>query len=199
MAEDTKEITDPKLLAALTPKPYAPHGWQNDIELDVTGGTDPTDITAANWATIQKFTRSFTWAGGDVLDANGYLADKDSTNTDVTGHAATAAITGTMMLGDICAEYIMSMLLSTGVKRRTRARVTMASGMQIVSEVVIENIVPLGGNGNAKSTFTFTIALVGNPIVTQLGRTVTGVDYGGNHLIDQTASSDKVNGSGQQQ
>lgn len=197
MADESKEITDPKVLAALTSKPYAPHGWQNDVQLDITGGTDPTNLEGADFETIQKFTRSFTWAGGDVLDANGYLIDKDSTNTDVTGHAATMAITGTMMLGDLCAEYIMSLLLATGLKRRTRAKVTMASGMQIVSECVIENIVPLGGNGNAKCTYTFTIALVGNPVVTQFGRTVTAADYGGNHLIDQTASSQKVDGAGQ--
>jgi hypothetical protein len=166
MAEDTKV------------QPYFPHNWRYDVEIDTAGGLDPTNIENAKFASIAAFTTNIVPAPGDVINNTAYYIDKDASNAEVTGHAKTYAITGNVLIGDPACDYILNLekMDATGNDAKTLMRLTYPDGTTKVMSVTVENIVPAGGNGNAKANLTFTLAQNGTAIVTDPAGTVQNGD-----------------------
>lgn len=149
------------------------HNWKNSIEIDTKGGLDPVaDLAAASFASLAAFITGITPTPGDVIDSSIYFIDEDNSNSEVTGHARTWAVTGNVLQGDAACDFLQKLEDedATGDGAKTLVRFTKANGTVKVYQCTIENIVTVGGNGNAKSTMTFTIAANGvaniNPTTT---------------------------------
>lgn len=146
------------------------HNWRNKVEIDTTGAIDPKNITESNFATLDNFMTGITPTPGDVIDSANYWVDEDNTNSEVTGHARTWAITGNVLQGDKACDYIQSLedTDATGDAAKTLVRFTKANGVVKIYQCTIEDIVTIGGNGNAKSTLSFKIAANGVPATSNL-------------------------------
>lgn len=136
------------------------HNWRNSIEIDVTGSMDPTNIESAQFESLAAFITGITHTPGDVIDNSIYFINKDETSPEVTGHARTWAVTGNVLQGDPACDYLQKLedTDATGDDVKTLVRMTKANGTIRVFLATLENIITIGGNGNAKSTMTFTIA-----------------------------------------
>lgn len=155
------------------------HNWRNKVELDTKGCLDPKEIEEADFATLDNFMTGITPTPGDVIDSANYWVDEDNTNAEVTGFARTWAITGNVLQGDPACDFIQMLedTEATGDNAKTLVRFTKANGVVKVYQCTIENIVTIGGNGNAKSTLSFTIAANGMPAISNLADE-TGDDGG---------------------
>lgn len=159
-------------------QPYFPHNWRYGVEIDTAGGLDPENITNAKFASIAAFTTNIVPAPGDVINNTAYYIDKDASNSEVTGHAKKYAITGNVLIGDPACDYILNLEKAdaTGDDAKTLMRFTYPDNTTKVMSVTVENIVPSGGNGNAKANLTFTLAQNGTAVVTKPGDTVHNGD-----------------------
>lgn len=146
------------------------HNWRNKVEVDTKGGLDPKNIEDAVFATLDRFMTGITPTPGDVIDSANYWVDEDNTNAEVTGFARTWAIAGNVLQGDPACDFIQMLedTEATGDKAKTLVRFTKANGVVKVYQCTIENIVTIGGNGNAKSALSFTIAANGMPAISNL-------------------------------
>lgn len=149
------------------------HNWRNGIEIDTAGNLDPAQATDATFVTLAAFMTGITPTPGDVVENANYWADKDNSHSDVTGHARTWAITGNVLQGDPACDFIQGLedKEATGDDVKTLARFTKANGVVKVYQVTVQNIVTIGGNGNAKSTLTFTLAANGMPVTSTVDET----------------------------
>lgn len=146
------------------------HNWRNKVEIDIKGNLDPKNVDEAEFATFDKFMTGITPTPGDVIDNSQYWADEDNSNAEVTGYARTWAVTGNVLQGDDACDYIQGLedKEATGDDAKTLVRFSKANGVVKVYQCTIENIVTIGGNGNAKSTLSFTLAANGTPAISSL-------------------------------
>lgn len=148
---------------------YFAHNWRTKFEIDTKGGLDPTaDVAAASFQDMHAFLTGVTPSSGDVIANDVYFSDEDNSNSEVTGHAKTLAITGNVLIGDPACDYIRKLEAedATGNADKTLLRITEVDGSVRVQQVTVENIVLMGGNGNAKRTLSFTLAFNGKPVNT---------------------------------
>lgn len=171
--------------------PVFTHNWKNDVEVDINGNQDPSDTSNTNFKSLKKFMTTLTPTPGDVIDNASYYADEDNTNSEVTGHNRSWAIAGNVLQGDPACDFIQKLEDSDAVGNgaKTLVRFTKANGTVKVYNCSIENIVTIGGNGNTKSTLTFTIDANGKPVIGS-ATAVTGVS------LDKTALTGKVGDTG---
>jgi hypothetical protein len=153
------------------------HNWRNHIYIDVAGNKDPKDTSKADFKTLDNFITGITPTPGDKIDSSNYWVDKDNTNHEVTGHDRTWNITGNVLQGDPACDYIQSLEDNdvTGDDVKTLVKFTKANGVVKIYQCSIENIVTIGGNGNAKSNMTFTLAANGMAEVTTPSSSGAGV------------------------
>lgn len=137
--------------------------YKNILSIDVKGSQSLDDLTKAEWADLLEGINQITPAGGDVVDASSYWADKGFTNSEVTGKNVSFAIAGHRILGDKAQDYVASKFFAIGKTLRTLVKWTDPTGAYIVAKATLTSIVPFGGNANAKQTFSFTLAINGEP------------------------------------
>ncbi|RRG08820.1 MAG: hypothetical protein DUD32_10110 [Lactobacillus sp.] len=147
------------------------HNWRNDVEIDTSGSLDPTNIANAKFSSLAAFITGITHTPGDVIDNAIYFADKDENSPEVTGHARTWAVTGNVLQGDPACDYLQGLedKDATGNDAKTLVRITKANGTVRIFLATLENIITIGGNGNTKSTMTFTIAQNGAAVFSKVG------------------------------
>ncbi|MCB5223063.1 phage tail tube protein [Lactiplantibacillus pentosus] len=147
---------------------------KNKFEIDVAGNQDPAgDLTKANWARLAAGISGVTPAANETDDNTAYFDGDGFTDTDVTGKRITIAFTGHRVVGDVAQDFVASKFLSIGQNLKTLGRWTDTNGNVVVSSVTLTAIVPMGGNANAKQTFSFTMSFNGKPIMTDnTGKTV---------------------------
>lgn len=147
---------------------------KNKFEIDVAGNQDPAgDLTKANWARLAAGISGVTPAANETDDNTAYYDGDGFTDTDVTGKRITIAFTGHRVVGDAAQDYVASKFLAIGQNLKTLGRWTDTNGNVVVSSVTLTAIVPMGGNANAKQTFSFTMSFNGKPIMTdKSGKTV---------------------------
>lgn len=138
------------------------HNWRNHMLVDVAqSGLDPNNVgSTADFETLDNFMTGVTPAAGDVIDSVAYWANKDESSPEVTGHAHTWALTGNVLQGDKAADFFQKLedTDATGDDAKALFRYVKANGTVRTFVGTIENIVTAGGNGNTKSTMSFTIA-----------------------------------------
>lgn len=147
---------------------------KNKFEIDTAGNQDPTgDLTKATWARLAAGISGVTPAANETDDNTAYYDGDGFTDTDVTGKRITLAFTGHRVIGDAAQDYVASKFLAIGQNLKTLGRWTDTNGNVIVSSVTLTAIVPMGGNANAKQTFSFTMSFNGKPIMTdKSGKTI---------------------------
>lgn len=147
---------------------------KNKFEIDVAGNQDPTaDVSKAKWSQLAAGISGVTPAANETDDNTAYYDGDGFTDTDVTGKRITIAFTGHRVVGDAAQDYVASKFLSIGQSLKTLARWTDPDGNVIVANVTITAVVPMGGNANAKQTFSFTLSFNGKPTMTdKSGKTV---------------------------
>ncbi|AVK60253.1 capsid protein [Lactobacillus sp. CBA3605] len=147
--------------------------YKNIFEIDTAGSQDPKDVTKATFAPLAAGISGVTPAANETDDNTAYYDGSGFTDTDVTGKRITLAFSGHRVVGDKAQDYIASKFLAIGPNLKTLARWTDADGNKIISLVTMTAIVPMGGNANAKQTFSFTLSFNGKPIMTDnAGKTV---------------------------
>lgn len=147
--------------------------YKNVFEIDTTGSQDPTDTTKATFAPLAAGISGVTPAANETDDNTAYYDGAGFTDTDVTGKRITLAFTGHRVIGDAAQDYVASKFLAIGQNLKTLGRWTDPAGNKIVSSVTLTAIVPMGGNANAKQTFSFTMSFNGKPIMTdKSGKTI---------------------------
>ncbi|MBP5833252.1 phage tail tube protein [Lactiplantibacillus plantarum] len=147
--------------------------YKNVFEIDTTGSQDPKDVTKATFVPLAAGISGVTPAANETDDNTAYYDGAGFTDTDVTGKRITLAFTGHRVIGDAAQDYVASKFLAIGQNLKTLGRWTDANGNVIVSSVTLTAIVPMGGNANAKQTFSFTMSFNGKPIMTDKdGKTV---------------------------
>lgn len=158
------------------------HNWRNHMLVDVAqSGLDPNNVAStADFETLDNFMSGITPAAGDVIDSVIYWANKDDSSPEVTGHARTWAVTGNVLQGDKAASFFQKLedTDATGDDAKALFRYVKANGTVKTFVGTIENIVTAGGNGNTKSTMSFTIAQNGVAVASTVaalnGTTTTG-------------------------
>ncbi|MFX0552961.1 phage tail tube protein [Lactiplantibacillus plantarum] len=147
--------------------------YKNVFEIDTAGSQDPKDVTKATFVPLAAGISGVTPAANETDDNTAYYDGAGFTDTDVTGKRITLAFSGHRVIGDAAQDYVASKFLAIGESLKTLARWTDPDGNKIVSNVTITAIVPMGGNANAKQTFSFTLSFNGKPIMTDKnGKTV---------------------------
>lgn len=176
---------------------------KNKFEIDIAGNQDPTgDLTKADWARLAAGISGVTPAANETDDNTAYYDGDGFTDTDVTGKRITMAFTGHRVVGDAAQDFVASKFLSIGQNLKTLGRWTDTNGNVIISNITLTAIVPMGGNANAKQTFSFTMSFNGKPTMTdKAGKTVqydldetdsasgeidTGADKGNTETPDNT-------------
>lgn len=155
--------------------------YKNVFEIDTAGSQDPKDATKATFAPLAAGISGVTPAANETDDNTAYYDGAGFTDTDVTGKRITLAFTGHRVIGDAAQDYVASKFLAIGQNLKTLGRWTDTNGNVIVSSVTLTAIVPMGGNANAKQTFSFTMSFNGKPIMTDKnGKTVEFDDDGTN-------------------
>lgn len=153
--------------------------YKNVFEIDTAGSQDPTDVTKATFAPLAAGISGVTPAANETADNTAYYDGAGFTDTDVTGKRITLAFTGHRVIGDAAQDFVASKFLAIGERLKTLGRWTDPDGNKIVSSVTLTAIVPMGGNANAKQTFSFTMSFNGKPIMTdKTGKTVDFDDDG---------------------
>ncbi|MDG2544732.1 phage tail tube protein [Lactiplantibacillus plantarum] len=147
--------------------------YKNVFEIDTAGSQDPKDITKATFAPLAAGISGVTPAANETDDNTAYYDGAGFTDTDVTGKRITLAFTGHRVIGDAAQDYVAGKFLAIGQNLKTLGRWTDTNGNVVVSSVTLTAIVPMGGNANAKQTFSFTMSFNGKPIMTDKdGKTV---------------------------
>jgi hypothetical protein len=163
MADETTTTTTTTTNDVLT-KGFS-HNWRNHLEVDVAqSGLDPNNVgTTADFESLDNFMTGITPTPGDVVDSAIYWVDQDNNNAEVTGHARTWAVTGNVLQGDKACDFFQKIedTDATGDDAKALFKLTKANGSVRTFVGTIENVVTLGGKGNAKSTMSLTIAQVG--------------------------------------
>ncbi|WP_137624975.1 phage tail tube protein [Lactiplantibacillus pingfangensis] len=158
--------------------------YKNKFEIDTAGTQDPKDTTKATWALLAAGISGVTPAANETDDNTAYYDGDGFTDADVTGKRITLAFTGHRVLGDAAQDFVASKFLAIGGSLKTLGRWTNPDGSTIVASVTMTSIVPMGGNANAKQTFSFTMSFNGKPLMTdKSGKTVE-------YDEDETTSAD---------
>ncbi|ASD31978.1 capsid protein [Lactiplantibacillus plantarum] len=153
--------------------------YKNIFEIDTTGSQDPKDTTKATFVPLAAGISGVTPAANETDDNTAYYDGAGFTDTDVTGKRITLAFTGHRVIGDAAQDYVASKFLAIGPNLKTLGRWTDTNGNVVISSVTLTAIVPMGGNANAKQTFSFTMSFNGKPIMTdKSGKTVEFDDDG---------------------
>ncbi|VDG26347.1 phage tail tube protein [Lactiplantibacillus mudanjiangensis] len=159
--------------------------YKNIFEIDTAGNQDPKgDLTKATWAVMAAGISGVTPAANETDDNTAYYDGSGFTDTDVTGKRITLAFSGHRVVGNAAQDFIAGKFLSIGENLKTLARWTNPDGTKIVSNVTITAIVPMGGNANAKQTFSYTLSFNGKPI--KYGTDDKEIEYD----LDSTDSAD---------
>ncbi|MGX6407180.1 phage tail tube protein [Lactiplantibacillus plantarum] len=158
--------------------------YKNKFEIDTSGNQDPKDVSKATFAVLAAGISGVTPATNETSDNTAYYDGMGFTDTDTTGKRITLAFSGHRVIGDAAQDYVASKFLAIGKNLKTLARWTDPDGNVIVANVTITAVVPMGGNANAKQTFSFTLSFNGKPIMTDKdGKTVE-------YDEDETTSAD---------
>lgn len=140
--------------------------FKNKFYVDTNGGQELTDATAATWAAVSAGISSATPAASETTDTTAYFDGNGQSETDVTGKATTIAFSGHRKHGDEAQDYIASKFFASGDELRTLGKWVDAGGNEYVFVTTLTAIVPMGGNANAKETFSFTMTINGEPQIT---------------------------------
>jgi len=135
--------------------------YKNIFEIDTTGSQDPKNVEGAKFAPLAAGISGVTPAANETDDNTAYYDGAGFTDTDVTGKRITLAFSGHRVIGDAAQDYVASKFLAIGQNLKTLARWTDPDGNVIVANVTITAVVPMGGNANAKQTFSFTLSFNG--------------------------------------
>lgn len=134
--------------------------YTNVYEIDITPWeTEPT------WAWIAAGITNVTPTPNEVLDQTAYYDGGGQASTDVTGGQMVYAFSGHRKYGDAAQDYIVSLDYSYGEERKTNFRHIAPDGRIVQNTVTIANIVPGGGDANAKSDFSFELHNDGTPVI----------------------------------
>lgn len=132
-----------------------------------SGDVDLNDLSTGTWARLAGGISGATYAGNETDTNDQYLDGDGYGDTSVDAKRGSLALTGNRKIGDPAQEYIASKMMAIGNDVRTRM-IWIENGNVVITSVTMSNIVPTGGNANAKQTFSLTLNFNGRP------RTVRG-------------------------
>jgi len=147
--------------------------YQTTLSIDVAGNKELTNADKAEWKKLWEGISSITPAAGDTQASNSYWADQGSTTTEVTGKKVTFTISGNRVSGDEAQDYVASKFWEVGQNLLTLVKWENPDGTGIIAQATLTSIVPFGGNANAKQTFSFQLAINGQPQVIKTGEHTT--------------------------
>lgn len=140
-----------------------PMNYETTISIDILGHKSLDDVEKANWAKLWEGISSITPAAGDTQTSNSYWSDQGLTTTLVTGKKITFSISGNRVIGDPAQDYIASKFWDIGDSLDTLMKWDSPEGTSIAAKATLTTIVPFGGNANASPTFSFQLAINGQP------------------------------------
>lgn len=103
----------------------------------------------------------------DELDQVRYLDGEGFGETDVTGAQLVLALDGHRLYGDPVQDYIYSLVLEIGRKRRTQIKWTLPDGAMFEGNVTIASITGPSGEAGEKGEIGFELHFNGKPEFTQ--------------------------------
>ncbi|TDM89056.1 phage capsid protein [Lactobacillus crispatus] len=144
--------------------------------VDNAGDVDLDDVTNGSWAWVASGITSQTPSANETTTNDAYYDGGGFTDTDVTGKQIQIAISGNRKVGDPAQDFVEKLFFKFGTSVKTRV-IWIKNNLPIIARCTISNIVPTGGNANAKQTFSFNIAFNGRPKIFngQLTMTATSV------------------------
>lgn len=144
--------------------------------VDNAGDVDLDDVTNGSWAWVASGITSQTPSANETTTNDAYYDGGGFTDTDVTGKQIQIAISGNRKVGDPAQDFVEKLFFKFGTSVKTRV-IWIKNNLPIIAHCTISNIVPTGGNANAKQTFSFNIAFNGRPKIFngQLTMTATSV------------------------
>ena len=141
-----------------------PLNYKNQHEINTT--PEMTDEEQAEWAPIAAGISNIEPNFEDESDDTAYYDGEGFGSEDVTGVKASVTYSGHRKYGDAAQDFVASLALEVGEKRKTQLRWTQPDGRTIVGPVTISGIKGTGGDANAKGDFEFTATFNGKPVVT---------------------------------
>lgn len=115
------------------------------------------------WARVGAGINAVEWEGNEEVSQDPYYDGDGMSSSDVTGGQLVGTFEGHRKYGDPAQDYIAGMLLDYGEGRKTNFRWIAPDGATLEGEVTIANIMPQGGDPNAKSDFSFEVHFNGMP------------------------------------
>ncbi len=99
----------------------------------------------------------------DEIAQDKYFDGEGFGETDVIGSQLVLTFSGHRKYGDPAQDYIFSLILEPGPKRRTDLRWTLPDGSEYEGPVTIANITGPGGEAGAKGEIGFEVHFNGKP------------------------------------
>lgn len=130
----------------------------NLYEIDLT----PNGMSRT-WARVGAGINAVEWEGNEEVSQDPYYDGDGMSSSDVTGGQLVGTFEGHRKYGDPAQDYIAGMLLDYGEGRKTNFKWIAPDGQTLTGEVTIANIMPQGGDPNAKSDFSFEVHFNGMP------------------------------------
>lgn len=156
-----------------------------DPKLDDAGDVDLNDVTSGKWAWLAAGINTETPSSQETSSSEAYYDGGGYTDTEVTGKQISIAVSGFRKVGDPAQDFIADLFFKFGTSVKTRV-IWINNGIPVISSCTISNIVPLGGQPNAKQTFSCTISFNGRPkeFIGQLTLTATSTKRVYSALVD---------------
>lgn len=132
--------------------------YENKYYINTTPNADePT------WAWLAPGITNVTPSTNDVLSEDNYMDGEGFGETEVTGVKPSWALNGHRKIGDPAQDFIESIMLEKGDKRRSDVKWEKADGRVLIWPVTVVNPVVSGGDAQAKETFSAELRANGKP------------------------------------
>ena len=137
--------------------------YQNKLEIDTTPGSG-----TATYAELAEGITNLTEALNEVIYQASYLKNKGWGSSEVTGAQMTITLSGDRKVGDAAQDYIFSdaVKYAFGPARKTKLKLTRASGTVIEWPVTIANATEAFGDSNQPNKITIALHGNGAPTIT---------------------------------
>ena len=139
--------------------------WTNLFFIDTTPEAAPT------WARMASGINDVTPSGNEVIAQDNYYDGEGVSDSEVTGGQPIVNFAGHRKVGDPAQDYIASKYVSYGNARRTHYLQIMPDGTRMEANATLANIVPHGGDPNAKGNFSYEVHMNGRPSYTPGNKT----------------------------
>ena len=137
--------------------------WANEIHI----GTEATTANPPVWTykKLCKGIENMTLSANEQNQQFFFLCGEGFAHNEVTGGAPEIQISGRRIVGDDAQDFIVSKQFALGSDRNSSVKI-IAEGKQITCDCTICDVVAFGGATTDVNTFSCTLRLNGEPVVT---------------------------------